>query len=283
MGCPDNYTHIDPHPGIHKCKQDLNDNGMGLGSEVAEPEENLQLVLPDASRICTEVNNVEQSGQDIQNDNIENLENPDVDNVILENLDVEPNEPVGASEEFEISFETDNDGRRILPSRLGLVSEVSLVTSSSSSEEVPSLNGKRKSLVSSLLIDPKRPRPESTISEDDSINLSQGGRSIRVLRSEDDPLTWSKGRGKGGRNMRVLRGKITKQTQETHTNVKVLWKQWVKGYTEEINDIIKNNPRGLHIVCEDCDKKVAKPSYLRHRTVNGCTKINPRIKLFNWN
>ena len=64
--------------------------------------------------------------------------------------------------------------------------------------------------------------------------------------------------------------------------MKIMWKQWLKGYTEEINEIICNNPRGLHIKCDDCNKNVAKQSYLRHRTVNGCASINPKIKFYNW-
>ena len=105
----------------------------------------------------------------------------------------------------------------------------------------------------------------------------------RVGKTQDDG-TWSRGRGKGGLNLRILRGRITKEVSKTeeNKNKKIAWKQWVKGYTAEINEIIKNNPKGLHIICEDCEKKVSKASYLRHRTVNGCSKMNPRIRLFNW-
>ena len=106
----------------------------------------------------------------------------------------------------------------------------------------------------------------------------------RAGRSQDAGV-WSRGRGKGGLNLRVLRGRITKEVSKTeeNRNKKIAWKQWVKGYTAEINDIIKNNPKGLHITCEDCQKKVSKASYLRHRTVNGCPQMNPRIRFFNWN
>ena len=64
--------------------------------------------------------------------------------------------------------------------------------------------------------------------------------------------------------------------------IKVLWKQWLKGYIEETKEIIKTNPKGRHIACEDCSKEVSKSSFLTHRTVNGCPNLNPRIKLYNW-
>ena len=119
--------------------------------------------------------------------------------------------------------------------------------------------------------------PSSSPQRESSVNQHS-------LRSEDDPPSnWKRGRGKGGRNMRILRNRITNQNKNDQQNVKILWKQWVKGYVEEINEIIKTNPQGLHIVCDDCGKNVTKQSYLRHRTVNGCPNINPRIKLFNWN
>ena len=84
--------------------------------------------------------------------------------------------------------------------------------------------------------------------------------------------------------MRVLGGRFTKETNKSdkQKETKLLWKQWMKGYTEEINEIIHDNPKGLHIKCADCQKNVAKQSYLRHRTVNGCPSINPKIKLYNW-
>ena len=111
------------------------------------------------------------------------------------------------------------------------------------------------------------------------VSLLQSAR--KVGRSQNDG-TWSRGRGKGGLNLRILRGRITKEVSKTEVNrnKKIAWKQWVKGYTAEINEIIKNNPKGLHIECEDCEKKVSKASYLRHRTVNGCSKMNPRIRFF---
>ena len=137
-----------------------------------------------------------------------------------------------------------------------------------SSPPSPALSDKSQSPVVHLLPDPKRRRLLTRSSETDSENTS----------------SWNIGRGKGGRNMRILRGRLTveKSKSDLQKEKKLLWKQWLKGYTEEINEIIKNNPRGLHIQCVDCFKNVSKQSYMRHRTINGCAKINPRIKFFNW-
>ena len=81
--------------------------------------------------------------------------------------------------------------------------------------------------------------PSSSPQRESSVNQHS-------LRSEDDPPSnWKRGRGKGGRNMRILRNRITNQNK----NVKILLlKQWLKGYVEEINESIKTNPHGLHIV-----------------------------------
>ena len=117
-------------------------------------------------------------------------------------------EIVGASEELDISVETDSDGRRILPSRSETSLPTNPTTSSSSpvGEDISSLLNRsssppirnRKSLVSSLLPDPKRTRQESCNSEDDEdVSSSPPGGSIvnqHSLRSEDDPPSnWTRG------------------------------------------------------------------------------------------
>ena len=109
-------------------------------------------------------------------------------------------------------------------------------------------------------------------------------RARHLESDESEPRNWSRGRGKGGLNLRILGGRITKETSKAdkQKDLKIMWKQWLKGYTEEINEIIYNNPQGLHIKCDDCNKNVAKQSYLRHRTINGCSSINPKIKFYNW-
>ena len=63
---------------------------------------------------------------------------------------------------------------------------------------------------------------------------------------------------------------------------KAMWKGWVNGYIAEVNDTIKNNPRGNTFGCPDCEKNIAKKSYLRHRTVDGCSKLNSLLKFYNW-
>ena len=79
--------------------------------------------------------------------------------------------------------------------------------------------------------------PSSSPQRESSVNQHS-------LRSEDDPPSnWKRGRGKGGRNMRILRNRITNQNKNYQQNVKSLWIQWVKGYVEEINENIKTNPQ----------------------------------------
>ena len=119
----------------------------------------------------------------------------------------------------------------------------------------------------------------------EGVPLPASKRKRSLLRTEDsEPAVWSRGRGKGGLNLRVLGGRLTKETSkaEKQKQMKTMWKQWVKGYTEEINEVIHDNPKGLHIKCDDCKKNIAKQSYLRHRTVNGCPNMNPKIKFYNW-
>ena len=136
---------------------------------------------------------------------------------------------VGASEELDISVETDSDGRQILPSRCETRPTNPTITSSSPVEEdisallnrssSPPPIRKRKSLVSSLLPDPKRARRQESPNSDDHEDVpssEQSGSSVnqRSLRSEDDPPSnWTRGRGKGGRNMRILRNRITNQNK----------------------------------------------------------------------
>ena len=215
--------------------------------------------------------------KNVVNENVidENVtdENVTVENVLVDTLD----DILGASEELDISLETDSDGRRVLPSRpeASSVPSPTISPSSPTEENLPSLqdssssplpNRKRKSLVSSLLPEPqsKRSRQDSPNNEDDQASTLDGcTNNKRILRSDDvPPSTWTRGRGKGGRNMRILRNKITNQNKNDQQNVKILWKQWVKGYVEEINEIIVDNPQGLHIVCADCGKNVSKQSYL---------------------
>ena len=79
--------------------------------------------------------------------------------------------------------------------------------------------------------------PSSSPQRESSVNQHS-------LRSEDDPPSnWKRGRGKGGRNMRILRNRITNQNKNYQQNVKSLWIQWVKGSVEEINENIKTNPQ----------------------------------------
>jgi hypothetical protein len=198
-----------------------------------------------------------------------------------------------SSTDLDESFEReDGIGRRILPIRP--VRAPALVTSSESSTPSESLS--IPPLEHSPSVGPNDYFMEDSLIEDDLETDDGLGRDdglspiVSLLSGQRRPRNeggsgWSRGRGKGGLNLRILRGRITKEVSkaEETKNKKVAWKQWVKGYTAEINEIIKNNPKGLHIVCEDCKKNVAKQSYLRHRTVNGCSKMNQRIRFFNWN
>ena len=175
----------------------------------------------------------------------------------------------GLDESFE--REDGGNGRRVLPSRTDTVGVSSISPSSS-------ITSPQMSPVSTLIPDPVSSPQMSPLA-----SLLPGPNLSRNIFSNDSSHS-TRGKGKGGLNLRVLRGRITKEPskQEEQKKKKILWKQWLTGFTAEVNEVIKNHPRGLHIVCEDCGKNVSKQSYLRHRTVNGCSNFNPRIKFFNW-
>ena len=206
---------------------------------------------------------------------IENLENVNDNSAGLDSENCDYVEPLldEQNESIDASFERDDDGRRVLPSRC--LSD-RLPSSSGATDSTPSASESPISVISAIS------RSHSTTETTAFIPISKRARNLDS--DESEPRNWSRGRGKGGLNLRVLGGRITKETSKAdkQKELRIMWKQWLKGYTEEINEIIKNNPRGLHIKCDDCNKNVAKQSYLRHRTVNGCASINPKIKFYNW-
>ena len=185
---------------------------------------------------------------------------------------------IASSDVFDISIERQDDGfgRRVLPSRSVTDNSCTEPTKTPSPAPAPSPPPSPASPCTSSQTPPKR--LESPI-----VNLLPAAKRQRLHNPDSETSSsWSKGRGKGGKNLRVTRGRITSNSsKEKEREIKVLWKEWVKGYVEETNEMMKTN-RGRHIVCGECSKEILVRSFLTHRTVNGCQNINPRIKLYNW-
>ena len=200
---------------------------------------------------------------------------PEVFENVVEDAEIETEIITASSEAFDQSFERQDGGfgRRVLPSRPAEPAPASPTPVS----DVLQADMEPQASTSSPSVSPTSTRRESPV-----VNLLPPAKRLRtILRNPES--SWSKGRGKGGKNLRVTRGRITSdESKDREKEIKVLWKQWLKGYIEETKEIIKTNPKGRHIACEDCSKEVSKSSFLTHRTVNGCPNLNPRIKLYNW-
>ena len=59
------------------------------------------------------------------------------------------------------------------------------------------------------------------------------------------------------------------------------WKRWLADFVAE-NENIDRDSKSDTIICCDCDKNVNKNNYVRHRSINGCKNIDPRISLRYW-
>ena len=59
------------------------------------------------------------------------------------------------------------------------------------------------------------------------------------------------------------------------------WKDWKLAQCLEIQKEFKKN-RGALIQCKLCSKKVKSQSYLNHRTLNGCPRMDPCFRLKNF-
>lgn len=261
--------------GFHKAKKNIQIDSNENGGDVP---------VHDELQEAFDVNIVEAlpvANDDHPVDAPDNVVHDNVSYVIFENVETTP------VDAFDDSFERDDNGfgRRVLPSRQAeLSSTISVATCSPVESSVSTAQDWFSEVTPQVT-------PQPIVSSSSSRRMSgvtsppAPKRQRSLLRTEDsEPVVWSRGRGKGGLNLRILGGRITKETSkaEQQKQMKTMWKQWLKGYTEEVNEVIHDNPKGLHIKCDDCKKTISKQSYLRHRTVNGCPQMNPKIKFYNW-
>ena len=84
------------------------------------------------------------------------------------------------------------------------------------------------------------------------------------------------GGGKGAKGMEISGQRLSKDAQISRK-----WKEWKVAQSLDIQKELKKN-RGQVISCKLCSKKVKTSSYLNHRTLNGCPKMDPCFRLKNF-
>ena len=80
----------------------------------------------------------------------------------------------------------------------------------------------------------------------------------------------------------IIGNKLTKCQTPEPKSAKEDWNDFRKGYTEKIIKYYNENKHLPDIICSDCEKPVKNKTYVQHRTVSGCSKINPLIRFKNW-
>ena len=69
----------------------------------------------------------------------------------------------------------------------------------------------------------------------------------------------------------------SKYSKEEIADRKEHWRSYMATFKAEIQGILQSST-GTHIRCEECEKSVTVGRYLRHRTLQGCSKQRCQVK-----
>ncbi len=199
--------------------------------------------------------------------------------------DVEESDQFLASEEFNDSYEKDENGRIIFPdvpvaAPLPASDSASVRDPSPTSDPAPapaptpSVSLSRPASTRTRAQRPSSPLvtpPQSSSSPESSpLQHLRPMRSSRQIFSKEKV---KKGKGKGAfmctRSLKMM----------PITDVKSSWNLWKKEETAEVMKILKKNKAKTEIECSRCSKFIEHGKFLRHSTVRGCPAIHPFFKL----
>ena len=196
-----------------------------------------------------------------------------------------PSDQFLASDEFNESYDKDENGRIIfpdvpVPAPLPASDSASVRDPSPTSDPAPApapaptpsvsrpvRTRTRAQRPSSPLVTPP---PSSSSPESSPLQHLRPMRSSRQIFSKEKA---KKGKGKGAfmctRSLQMM----------PITDVKASWNLWKKEETAEVVKILKKNKTKTEIECSRCSKFIEHGKFLRHSTVKGCPAIHPFFKL----